>query len=75
MYNKHMRKEKTLFILAIWIIFLPFLGFPNSWRKILFMLTGICIFYLAYLFYKQNKARTPKENIMESFVDNIAPRV
>lgn len=70
-----MRKEKTLFILGIWIIFLPFLGFPNSWRKILFLLTGLCVIYLAYLFYKQNKLRTPKENTMESFIDNIAPRV
>jgi hypothetical protein len=71
-----MRKEKTLFILGIWIVFLPFLGFPNSWRKFLFFLTGACVIYLAYLFYKQNRAMMPKEeNKMESFVDNIAPKV
>jgi cbb3-type cytochrome oxidase subunit 3 len=71
-----MRKEKTLFILGLWIVFLPFLGFPNSWRKFLFFLTGVCVMYLAYLFYKQNKPKAQKEeNTMESFVDNIAPRV
>jgi cbb3-type cytochrome oxidase subunit 3 len=71
-----MRKEKMLFVLGVWVVFMPFLGFPNSWRKFLFFLTGICIIYIAYLFYKQNKARIPKdENVMESFVDNIAPRV
>ena len=70
-----MRKEKTLFILGIWTIFLPFLGFPNSWRKILFLLTGSCVIYLAYLFYKQNKARLPKEHTLESFVDNISEKV
>lgn len=71
MYNTNMRKEKTLFIIGIWTIFLPFLGFPNNWRKILFLLTGLCIIYLAYLFYKQNKKENAVGEIMESFVDNI----
>lgn len=67
-----MRKEKTLFIIGIWIIILPFLGFPESWRKVLFLLTGIAIIYLAYLFYLEIRARLHKDvNRSKTFIDNI----
>lgn len=67
-----MRKERTLFIIGIWVAVLPFLGFPNSWRKTLFVLTGLAILYLAYLFYLEVKARRSKDsNHSKTFVDNI----
>lgn len=67
-----MRKEKTLFILAIWIMVLPFLGFPESWIKIFFIITGLAIIYLAYLFYLEFKSRLSKNDDQgEIFVDNI----
>ena len=67
-----MRKEKTLFIIGLWVVILPFLGFPNNWRKILFLITGLAIIYLAYLFYLEVKVRLSK-NISHSktFVDNM----
>ncbi len=72
-----MRKERTLFFVGIWVGLLPFLGFPNSWRKVLFILTGIAIIYLSYLFRQEAKARidalrlSKDEQTMESFIDNI----
>lgn len=67
-----MRKEKTLLIIGFWVIILPFLGFPSSWRAILFVITGIALVYLAYLFYAEAKDRLPKEeNEAKVFVDNI----
>lgn len=67
-----MRKEYTLFILGIFVIILPFLGFYESWRKIMFAIAGILITYLAYLFYSEAKARISKdENRTKSFIDNI----
>jgi hypothetical protein len=67
-----MRKEKTLFILAIWIMVLPFLGFPESWEKVFFIITGLAFIYLAYLFYLESKNRLLKHNEeSKSFVDNI----
>jgi hypothetical protein len=67
-----MRKEKTLFIIGLWVIVLPFLGFPSSWKKVLFVLTGIALIYLGYLFYMEVKARLAKnDNQTKSFVDNI----
>lgn len=67
-----MRKERTLFIIGIWVAILPYLGFFDSWRKVLFIITGVAIVYLAYLFYIEAKARMSKdENRIKSFVDNI----
>ncbi len=67
-----MRKERVLFFLGLWVALLPYLGFPNSARRLLFTLSGIVICYLAYLFFKQAKARVPKEeNAMNAYVDNI----
>jgi len=67
-----MRKEKTLFIIGLWVVILPFLGFPTNWRKGLFVVTGIAIMYLAYLFYLEVKARLDKDiSNSKTFVDNI----
>jgi hypothetical protein len=71
-YNDFMRKEKTLFIIGLWVIVLPFLGFPGSWKTILFVLTGLALVYLSYLFYMEVKARLAKsDNQTKSFIDNI----
>jgi sulfite exporter TauE/SafE len=67
-----MRKEKTLFIIGIWVAILPFLGFPDTWRKIFFIITGFMLIYLAYLYYQQLKDISSKnENISKTFIDNI----
>lgn len=67
-----MRKERTLIVLGIWVAILPFLGFYESSRKVLFGVTGILIIYLAYLFYNEAKVRISKEeNRIKSFIDNI----
>jgi len=51
---------------------LPFLGFTNSFRKILFVLTGFAIVYIAYLFYLEAKVRLGKHTSHnKTFVDNI----
>lgn len=67
-----MRKEKTLFIIGLWIIVLQVLGIPNNGRKIMLVVTGIAIMYLAYLFYIEVKARLSKDMIhSKTFTDNI----
>lgn len=67
-----MRKERTLFIIGVWVAILPYLGFFESWRKVLFVITGIALIYLAYLFYTEAKNRLSKdENRVKSFIDNI----
>lgn len=67
-----MRKEKTLLILGLWVAILSFLGFPESWKKVLFLITGLAIMYLGYLFYLEIKARLKNDvNNSKTFVDNI----
>lgn len=67
-----MRKERSLFIIGFWIIILPFLGFPDNWKKVLFIITGLALFYLAYLFSFEARSRISKsKNTEKSFVDNI----
>ena len=50
-----MRKAKTLLILGIWVIVLPYLGFPQSYKNILFSLSGLAFVYFGYILYKENK--------------------
>jgi hypothetical protein len=68
-----MRKERTLLILGFWLIILPFLGFPNNWRQVLLILSGLALMYLGYLFYIEKKSvNLPKDdNRSKTFVDNI----
>lgn len=67
-----MRKEKTLLIIGLWVLILPFLGFSILWKKILFAVTGIAILYLGYLFYLEAKNRLSKEmDHSKTFVDNV----
>ena len=67
-----MRKEKTLIILGLWVATLQFLGFPIALRKIFFVLTGLAIMYLAYLFYLEVKSRRASEmDHHKTFMDNI----
>ncbi len=67
-----MRKERTLLILGLWVAILPFLGFPNNWRRILFILTGLALVYLAKLYYLEVKARIARvDTRSKTFVDNI----
>lgn len=50
-----MRKVRILLVLGIWVTILPFLGFPSSWKDILFTLSGLFLVYLSYLLYKDFK--------------------
>jgi len=68
-----MRKERSLFTIGLWIILLPFLGFPGTWKIVLSILTGVVIIYMAYLYYLEVKERLSKiDDGAKSFVDNIS---
>jgi len=71
-----MRKEKTLLIIGLWVAVLSFLGFPNNVRKILFLLAGFAIMYMAYLFYLEVKARAAKDiTNSKTFVDSTGAQL
>jgi len=66
-----MRKERSLFVIGLLIIVLPYSGFPSSWRTFLFVLLGLCVVYIAYLFYIQAKSNLGKDDNHKTFIDNI----
>lgn len=66
-----MRKERALLIIGLWVMLLPFSGFPSLWRTFLFAFTGLTIIYIGYLFYMQAKKNMPEADISKTFVDNI----
>lgn len=63
-----MLKVRVLLIIGIWVTVLPYLGFPYSWKDILFTLSGIGIVYISYVLYKELKLKEVKE---EKTFDNF----
>ena len=64
-----MRKARTFLILGIWTAILPYLGFPHSWKNILFILTGLVIVYLSYIMYQEHKEKTGEKSF-DNFREN-----
>jgi len=70
LYNVGMRKARLFLILGIWISILPYLGFPYSWKNILFTISGLVLIYLSYIIYKESKSKIQKTNTSENFSEN-----
>ncbi len=65
-----MRKARALFILGIWVAVLPHLGFPSLWKNILFLLSGLALIYLSYLYYAIHKGAVGARNVFDNFSEN-----
>lgn len=65
-----MRNARILMILGIWIAVLPYLGFPNFWKNILFNLTGLGLVGFSYLLYKDFKKSTDQKEDFDNFTEN-----
>jgi amino acid permease len=68
-YNTQMSKARILLILGTWIAILPFLGFPYSWKDILFSLSGLGVIYVSYSLYKEKKKKEKVKNF-DNFSEN-----
>jgi len=62
-----MRKIRVLFILGVWVAVLPYLGFPQFYKNILFFLSGVSVIYFSYVWYKENKKEEKK---FDNFSEN-----
>jgi len=70
-YNRAMKKARILLTLGVWIAILPYLGFPYSWKNILFSLTGLVLIFLAYRFYiEYKKSVIHKKEEFDNFLEN-----
>jgi membrane protein implicated in regulation of membrane protease activity len=64
-----MKKARILLSLAVWVAILPYLGFPYSWKNVLFVVTGLVLAYISYSLYKENKTKT-EEKQFDNFLEN-----
>ena len=65
-----MNKVKIIFALSVWVIILPYLGFPISLKNILFSLTGLGMMFVNYMLYKDLKAGEQEEKTFDNFSEN-----
>lgn len=64
-----MSKRQLLCILGAWIIIFLFLGLPESWHKILAVISGLLIIIVAYNLPATSTSVSPRE----SFIENKQP--
>ncbi len=66
-----MRKARILLILGIWIVALPYLGFPHSWKDVLTLLSGLGLIFVSYLVYRESKIKEISESTtFDNFSEN-----
>lgn len=56
-----MTKEMVVIVLGMWVTLLPFLGFPESWRRPMFIAAGLLTALLAFLLYREARDRHPRK--------------
>jgi uncharacterized membrane protein len=67
-----MSKVRILLFLGLWVTFLSYLGFPSSWKNIIFSVSGLVIIYISYLLYNELKANTDKHPVFDNFLENTS---
>lgn len=66
-----MRKTHLFLFISIWLVLLPFLGFPYSWKDILTTLSGLILVFLSCMLLKEDKKNGRKgEETFENFSEN-----
>ena len=66
-----MLRARIFLVLGVWIAILPYLGFPYSWKSVLYTLTGLAIIYLSYAMYQDYKKDHAAEEF-DNFRENTA---
>jgi len=67
-------QEKVVIGCGVWLIVLPFTGFPSSWKTVLTMLTGLVIAYVGALLVKDARTREKSLNLetkTETFTETV----
>jgi hypothetical protein len=65
-----MSKPKRFLTIGVWVIILPYLGFPITLKNILFVLTGLLIMYMSYGMYLENKKNRKEKRTFDNFSEN-----
>lgn len=65
-----MRRARIFLFLGLWVAILPYLGFPNSWKNVLFTLSGLGLVYISFMFYREHKKREKQAKTFDNFSEN-----
>lgn len=53
-----MSKRQVLMVLGVWVAVLLFLGFPSSWDKLIAVVSGLLVLFVAYRLNPDAKPRS-----------------
>lgn len=65
-----MSKEMTLIVLGLLTAVLPFLGFPGSWRTVLFVLMGLAVAVIGFLLRARALARGDEAGMRQTYTES-----
>jgi len=76
-----MSKQTSIIVLGVWVLIVPYLGVPGSWRTVFLVLSGAAIAILGFLLRGEATAKglsahkTRSGRTSHSFVEHIPPAV
>lgn len=65
-----MSKEMSLIALGVWVIIVPYLGVPGTWRTAILVLTGIAIAVIGFIVRNEALSRGIESTERHPFVEN-----
>lgn len=68
-----MISKKSTFFLGIFLFFIPFMGFPSSWKNTLVIISGLILIALSVKVVvpkRTSRTRLKKEKITPVFMEN-----
>ena len=65
-----MSKEMTTVVLGVWIVVVPYLGIPGSWRTALLVFTGIGVAVIGFFLRSEALSRSVKKSPRHPFIEN-----
>jgi len=58
-----MSKETTILALGVWIMAVPYLGVPSSWKELIFVLSGLAIIIVGFYLRAEALARASGQSM------------
>lgn len=66
-------QEKILIGVGVWLLVLPFTGFPRGWKTVLTLVSGAIVVYIGTLLWRATKLRKIGETKTGTFTETIEP--
>lgn len=69
-----MSKEMTIIALGVWVVIVPYLGFPGPWRTGILVMTGLCVVVVGFLLRAQTISKGTHRDNNHLFVENTTEK-